>query len=305
VIDLSVNIAGVKLSNPVLPASGTWEVSSSHEGFYDPGELGAVISKTIYLKPRPGNPPPRIVETPCGMLNAIGIPGEGAKAFIAETLPLLHRLGPPVIVSIAGDSVAEFASLAELISDTGLAHFLELNLSCPNLQNGIPWATDPIKLDQVISQVVKVTNLPVIAKLSPAVTDIAAMGLVAEQAGARALAIANTHRGMVIDIHTHRPVLGNVTGGLSGPAVRPLAVYAVYVTYPRVKIPIIGIGGICRWQDAVEFLLAGSTAVSVGTASFTNPVAMKEVVQGLEEYLRENGFRAVQEIVGLAQGSHG
>jgi dihydroorotate dehydrogenase (NAD+) catalytic subunit len=180
-----------------------------------------------------------------------------------------------------------------------------LNLSCPNLQNGIPWATDPIKLDQVISQVVKVTNLPVIAKLSPAVTDIAAMGLVAEQAGARALAIANTHRGMVIDIHTHRPVLGNVTGGLSGPAVRPLAVYAVYVTYPRVKIPIIGIGGICRWQDAVEFLLAGSTAVSVGTASFTNPVAMKEVVQGLEEYLRENGFRAVQEIVGLAQGSHG
>jgi len=300
-IDLSVTIAGVRLANPVLPASGTYEFSAAHQGFFSPAELGAVINKTIFQEPRPGNPPPRICETPCGMLNAIGIPGEGVEAFIAEKLPLLRRLGPPVIVSIAGNTLEEFCELAGKITATGMADLLELDLSCPNLRDGIPWATDEGDLRRVVSRVAAATSLPVIAKLSPAVSDIAAMGVAAEQAGARALSLVNTFRGMAIDIEARRPVLGNVTGGLSGPAIRPLAVYAVYATYSRVKIPIIGIGGVSSWRDAVEFLLAGASAVAVGTGNFVNPLAMREVIRGLEGYLRDGGFASVREIVGLAQ----
>jgi len=298
--DLSVTIAGVPLPNPVLPASGTYEFSDAHEGFFPPSELGAVINKTIFREPRTGNPPPRIWETPSGMLNAIGIPSKGLRWFLREELPRLRRLGPPVIASVAGNDVAEFAEVAAAVGASGQADLLELDLSCPNLRDGIPWATEPDKMQAVLSAVRQAAPLPLIAKLSPNVRDIAAMALVAEEAGAAAVSMVNTYRGMAIDIRTRRPALGNVTGGLSGPAIRPLAVYAVYSSFARLRIPIIGIGGVASWRDAVEFLLAGATAVGVGTHNFVNPLVMLEVIDGLRRYLGDNGFASVREIIGLA-----
>lgn len=299
--DLSVSIAGVRLPNPVLPASGTYELSDVHEGFFSPGELGAVINKTIFREPRTGNPPPRIWETPSGMLNAIGIPSKGLRWFLEEELPRLRRLGPPVIASVAGNDVPEFAEVAGAVGASGQADLLELDLSCPNLRDGIPWATEPEKLQAVLTAVRAASSLPVIAKLSPNVRDIAAMAVAAEAAGAAAVSMVNTYQGMAVDIRARRPALGNLTGGLSGPAIRPLAVYAVYSSFRKVRIPIIGMGGIACWQDAVEFLLAGASAVAVGTQSFVNPLAMRQVIEGLRRYLEEGGFASVRDIVGLAQ----
>ena len=301
-VDLSVEIAGVTLPNPVMPASGTYEVDEIHAELFSPSELGAVVNKTIFTEPRPGNPPPRIWETPAGMLNSIGIPSEGVERFVAEQLPRLRALGPPVVVSIAGNSDAEWLALARRIDSAGQADLLELDLSCPNLQDGILWATDEANLRRVVSGVAGVTSLPVIAKLSPNVRDIAAMAAAAEEAGASAVSMVNTYQAMAIDLRTRRPALGNVTGGLSGPAIRPMAVYAVFSAYSRVRIPIIGMGGIATGEDALQFLLAGATAVAVGTQSFVEPRAMKQVIEGIRRYLEENGFRSVREVVGLAHG---
>ncbi len=316
--DLSVSIAGVTLPNPVIPASGTWELGEDGElsasagkrpadacvpGSADgvrPEELGAVINKTIFLNARPGNPPPRIAETPCGMLNSIGIPSAGAERFIAEDLPRLRAAGPPVIVSIAEESVDSFRRLARMIEATGMADLLELDLSCPNVHTGAQWAGDPVNLSRAVSAVADTVLLPVIAKLSPMVSDIAAMALAAEKAGARAVSLVNTFKGMVIDIESRRPVLGNVTGGLSGPAIRPIAVAAVWAAYEAVSIPIIGIGGVSCFRDAVEFMLAGATAVGVGMYNFVNPLVMREVRQGLERYCADHGVAAVREIIGKA-----
>jgi dihydroorotate dehydrogenase (NAD+) catalytic subunit len=302
-IDLSVEIAGVRLANPVLPASGAWEFSEQSEALLPAAGLGAVINKTVFRDPRPGNPPPRLWETPGGMLNAIGIPSEGIENFLAEKLPKLRSLGPAVIVSIAGGSVAEFSELAARIDASGMADLLELNLSCPNLGHGTPWAEDEAVMSDVVSAVSGSVALPVIAKLSPNVTDIARAARVAEQAGAAALALVNTYKGMAIDVRTARPVLGNVSGGLSGPAIRPLAVYAVWKVYEAVSIPLIGMGGIAVWQDAVEHMLAGASAVAVGMYNFVNPAAMKEVVAGLADYLEAGGFASAGEIIGLAHRS--
>ena len=289
----------------MLPGSGTYEYSQKHEGFFPPSELGALINKTIFADPRTGNPPPRLWETPCGMLNSIGIPSRGLEHFLREGLPLMRSFGPPVIVSIAGSTLEEFCRLAEAIGGTGQADLLELDLSCPNLSDGIPWATEPDALHRVVSGVAHACSLPVIAKLSPNVREIAEMGAIAEQAGASALSMVNTYRGMAIDLRSRRPALGSVTGGLSGPAIRPLAVYAVWSTWQRVSIPIIGMGGIATWRDAVEFLLAGATAVAVGTANFVNPMAMKEVIEGIRSYLRESGLSSVRELIGAAQSGAG
>jgi dihydroorotate dehydrogenase (NAD+) catalytic subunit len=299
-VDLSVRIAGVRLPNPVVPASGTYELSDAHEGFFSPAELGAVINKTIFREPRTGNPPPRIWETPSGMLNAIGIPSKGLRWFLDEELPRMRRLGPPVIASVAGGDIAEFAEVAGAVGASGQADLLELDLSCPNLGDGILWATDPDKLQAVLAAVRAATSLPVIAKLSPNVQDIAAMAAIAEEAGAAAVSMVNTFQGMAVDIRSRRPALGNLTGGLSGPAIRPLAVYAVYSTFQKVRIPIIGMGGITCWEDAVEFLLAGATAVAVGTQNFVNPLVMLEVIEGLRRYLEHGGFASVRDIIGLA-----
>ncbi len=298
--DLSVEIAGVRLANPVMPASGTYEVADIHEEFFSPAELGAVINKTIFRDSRPGNPPPRIWETPGGMLNSIGIPSKGLDHFMEILLPRLRSLGPPVVASIAGNTVEEFCLLARTVGESGQADLLELDLSCPNLSDGIPWATDRENLRRVVSEVRSTTDVPVIAKLTPNVGDIAAMGVAAEAAGAAALSLVNTYRGMAIDVRTQRPILGTRTGGLSGPAIRPLAVYAVYSTYPKVDVPIIGMGGISDWRDAVEFILAGATAVAVGTQNFVNPLAMPEVIRGIREYLERTGCASVGEIVGAA-----
>ena len=299
-VNLSVEIAGVRFPNPVMPASGAYEVDEIHNNFFSPSELGAVINKTIFLHPRPGNPPPRIWETPCGMLNAIGIPCEGAEAFIQDKLPILRRLGPPVVVSIAGETLDEWIQLSERIESTGMADFLELNLSCPNLSEGIPWSTEQKTLEQVVSAVVARVKLPIIAKLSPVVTDIADMARTAEEAGASVLSMINTYKGMAVDIRKKRPVLGNITGGLSGPAIRPLAVWAVYSAYETVKIPIVGMGGVDSPDSAVEFLLAGASAVAVGMYNFIDPLIMKWIIQGIQSYLEEEGLYSVQEMIGLA-----
>ena len=298
--DLGVEIAGVKLPNPVMPASGAYEVDDIHGEFFSPADLGAVVNKTVFLKPRPGNPPPRVWETPCGMLNSIGIPCDGIDAFLKDKLPAMRRLGPPVIASIAGETMEEWGRIARLVEESGQADLLELNLSCPNLEQGIPWSTEERTLEAVVSEVVSKVKLPVIAKLSPIVTDIAHMAKAAENAGASALAMINTYKGMAIDIRKKRPVLGRVTGGLSGPAIRPLAVWAVYSSYETVKIPIIGMGGIDSADAAVEFLLAGATGLGVGMYNFINPNTMKEVIDGIALYLEREGFSSVKEIIGLA-----
>lgn len=300
-IDTSVELAGVTLPNPVLPASGTYEVDDVHEGFFSPSELGAVINKTIFMNPRPGNPPPRIWETPCGMLNAIGIPSEGLERFLADQLPRLRSLGPPVIVSIAGNSIQEWQDLAAAVDGTGSADMIELDLSCPNLEEGFIWAADEAALREVVTSVVEVTRLPVISKLSPNVRDIGEMAVTAEHAGTAVVSMINSYQGMAIDIETRKPILGNITGGLTGPAIRPLAIHSVFTTFKKITVPIIGIGGIATWQDAVEFLLAGATAVAVGTQNFVNPMTMKEVMQGIAGYVEEAGFSSVREIIGLAQ----
>jgi dihydroorotate dehydrogenase (NAD+) catalytic subunit len=302
-IDLSVEIAGVTLPNPVLPASGTYEVDEVHDGFFSPAELGAVINKTIFMNPRPGNPPPRIWETPCGMLNSIGIPSEGLQKFLEEQLPRLRSLGPPVIVSIAGNSLQEWLDLAKAIDESTLADMIELDLSCPNLEQGFIWAAEPQALTEVVTAVVEATKIPVISKLSPNVRDISEMAVVAEAAGTAAVSMVNSYLGMAIDIKTQRPALGNITGGLTGPAIRPMAVHSVFITFQKIRVPIIGIGGIATWRDAVEFLLAGATAVAVGTQNFVNPLTMREVIQGIAEYVKEGGFSSVRELIGRAHGN--
>jgi len=300
VIDLSVEIAGVTLPNPVMPASGTYEVDRIHDGFFSPAELGAVINKTIFLNPRKGNPPPRIWETPCGMLNSIGIPSEGLHKFLEEQLPRLRRLGPPVIVSIAGNSLQEWRELAAAIDASGSADMIELDLSCPNIEQGFIWAAERQALSEAVAAAVQATSLPVISKLSPNVRDISEMALIAEAAGTAAVSMINSYVGMAIDIHERRPALGNITGGLTGPAIRPLAVYSVFSTFKKTRVPIIGIGGIATWKDAVEFVLAGASAVAVGTQNFVNPLAMKEVIQGIAGYVEQSGFSSVRELIGLA-----
>ena len=304
-IDLSVEIAGVTLPNPVMPASGTYEVDGIHDRFFSPAELGAVINKTIFLNPRPGNPPPRIWETPCGMLNSIGIPSEGLHKFLEEQLPRLRRLGPPVIVSIAGNSLQEWRELAAAIDASGLADMIELDLSCPNIEQGFIWAAERQALSEAVAAAVQATSLPVISKLSPNVRDISEMALIAEAAGAAAVSMINSYIGMAIDIHERRPALGNITGGLTGPAIRPLAVYSVFSTFKKIRVPIIGIGGIATWKDAVEFVLAGASAVAVGTQNFVNPLAMKEVIQGITGYVERSGFSSLRQLIGLAHQGQG
>jgi dihydroorotate dehydrogenase (NAD+) catalytic subunit len=298
--DLSVEIADVRLKNPVLPASGTYEPKIVPGGVFSPRALGAVINKTVTLAPQPGNPPPRIWETPCGMLNSIGIPSPGLEHFITNDLPLLRKLNTRLIVSIAGFSVKEFSELAERISEQDGVDLIELNLSCPNLRKHTAWSQDIVLLKTVISAVRKAVKLPLIAKLSPNVTDITETALTAQDAGADALSLVNTFRGLAIDIRARIPALGNISGGLSGPAIRPLALYAVYAAFKKIGIPIIGMGGITCWQDAIEYFLAGATAIAVGMYNFVDPSCMGGIIQGIDEYLDTYGFSAVKDIIGLA-----
>lgn len=300
-MNLSVKIGNLNLRNPVMTASGTFGYGEEYAEFIDLGRLGAIVVKGLSLLPKEGNPPPRIVETASGMLNAIGLQNIGVERFIAEKLPFLRTFAVPVIVNFFGDSLEEYAAAAARLSEVEDIHALEMNISCPNKQAG--WAvfgTDPSVTASVVRAARAATHLPLIVKLSPNVTDIALMARVAEEAGADAISLINTLTGMAINIRSRRPKLANVRGGLSGPAIRPVAVRMVYDVYKAVKLPIIGMGGIMTGEDAIEFILAGASAVAVGTANFVNPCASVRVLEGIEDYMRSEGTQDISELVGAA-----
>ncbi len=298
---MSVELGALKLRNPVLTASGTFGYGEEVANFADVTRLGAIIGKTITHRPRAGNAPPRTCETPSGMLNAIGLQNVGIARFIAEKLPHFRAIDVPLVVNIAGESVEDFADLAaQLDEHRDVVRALELNISCPNVAHGLDFATNAALTEQLVRRVKMATKLPVWVKLSPNVTDITETARAAEAGGADALSAVNTFVGMAIDVRTRKPRLSNVAGGLSGPAIRPLALRAVYRCYGAVKIPIIGIGGIIEARDAIEFLLAGARAVQIGTATFVQPDAALRVLDGIEAYMTETGCRDLQEIIGAA-----
>jgi dihydroorotate dehydrogenase (NAD+) catalytic subunit len=297
--DLSVEIAGLRLRNPVMTASGTFGYGDEYAEFVDLNRLGAIVVKGLSVMPRQGNPPQRIVETPAGMLNAIGLQNIGIRAFIDDKLPFLRSVDTPVIANFFGDTIEEFVEAADLLSAASGVHGLEMNISCPNKQAGWgAFGTDPQLMRQVITAVRKRTSLPLIVKLSPNVTDVVMMARIAEEAGADALSLINTLTGMVVDIRTGKPVLANCTGGLSGPAVRPVAVRMVWQVCKAVGIPVIGLGGIMTASDALEFLIVGATAIEVGTANFVNPRATMDIVEGLERFLADEGHSSINQVIG-------
>ncbi|MDH7576473.1 MAG: dihydroorotate dehydrogenase [Bacillota bacterium] len=299
-IDLSIEIAGIKLKNPVMVASGTFGFGREYTPFFDLDKLGALVTKGLTLKPCPGNPPPRVWETPAGMLNAVGLQNPGVDVFLREILPFMKTFGVPIIANIAGFNVKEFATLASRLSVPGIAG-IEVNISCPNVKTGgMALGTLPELAAEVVGAVVEATSLPVIVKLTPNVTDIVGLASAVAKAGAHALSLINTLQGMVIDINTRRPALGNITGGLSGPAIRPVAVRAVWQVAQGVDLPIIGMGGICTANDALEFILAGASAVAVGSANFRDPLTAVKIVRGLEQYCIQNGIEDWQELIGAA-----
>ena len=303
-VDLTVDFAGVKLSNPVLTASGTCGYADELTEFMEVASLGGVVTKSITLAPRKGNPTPRIVETDAGMLNAIGLANIGLERFISEKIPLLERLGTAVFVNVAGQTIEDYVAVAERLAQEKAISGLELNISCPNVkQGGISFGTDPALIRQITSQVKKVcAQKPLIVKLTPTVTDICATAKAAIEAGADALSMVNTFTAMVIDIETQRPVLANRTGGLSGPAIKPIALYLISKVYQEVArpagIPILGGGGIRNSTDAIEFMMAGATAVTVGTATFIQPDCALRIVEGIGDYCIRKGLRTMKELTG-------
>jgi dihydroorotate dehydrogenase (NAD+) catalytic subunit len=299
-----VTIAGIPLKNPVMTASGTFGYGAEFTPFFDLNALGAIIVKTVTMHPRQGNPPPRIVETPAGMLNSIGLQNVGIDAFLRYKLPFFQSLNTPLLVNIAGKSVEEFADLAKRLSDAEGVAGIELNISCPNVAGGLDFGTDPRLTHEVVRAVRQISSLPVIPKLSPNVTDITVIARAAAEAGADALSLINTIVGMVIDVRRRKPKLPGATGGLSGPAIRPIAVRMLWEVAQVVRIPLIGIGGIMTGEDAVEFLLAGATAVQVGTANFLDPVAPMKVLAGIEAYLIRHDLDSVAPLIGAATPSH-
>ncbi|HHV72221.1 MAG TPA: dihydroorotate dehydrogenase [Clostridia bacterium] len=298
--NLAVDFAGIKLKNPVLTASGTFGFGREYSRLWDLNLLGGIIVKAVTLEPRLGNPPPRIAETPAGILNSIGLQNPGVVSFIRDYLPFLRQYEDlPVIVNIAGNTIEDYARVAEKLSNAEGISALEVNISCPNVkQGGLAFGTDPESAYQVIEAVKANTDLPVIAKLSPNVTDITEIALSVEEAGADGISLINTLLGMAIDINSWQPILSNVVGGLSGPAVKPIAVRMVWQTAQKVSIPILGMGGIATAEDGIEFMLAGAKAIAVGTANFFNPYAAPEIVAGLKRYLKEKNIEDVNQLCG-------
>ncbi|MEE4357284.1 MAG: dihydroorotate dehydrogenase [Desulfococcaceae bacterium] len=300
--DLRVNIGGIHLKNPVMTASGTFGYAREFEELLDLNRLGAIIVKGLSLEAAKGNPPPRIAETPCGMLNAIGLENVGFENFVKDKLPFLKKLRSPVLVNIYGRTIEEYARLAGRIADTEGIAGIEVNISCPNVRcGGVAFGTDPLVAWQVVSAVRRQCSLPLMVKLSPNVTDITVIAKSAADAGADSLSLINTLTGMAVDIHTRRPKLANITGGLSGPAIRPVALRMVWQAVQAVNIPVIGIGGIMTAEDALEFLIAGASAVQVGTASFVNPRAVMEIPDGIEKYMKERQLTVMSDIIGTLE----
>lgn len=299
--DLSVNLGRLKLKNPVMTASGTFGYGREYSEFVDLDKLGAIVVKGISLKPMKGNPSPRICETPSGMLNAIGLQNPGLKGFMKEQLPFLKQLKTKVIVNILGNSVDDYVELAERMESAGV-DAVELNVSCPNVRHGgIAFGTETGAFGNLITSVRSRVALPIITKLSPNVTDIKQFAKIAEDAGSDIISLINTITAMSIDVRTRRPRLANITGGLSGPAIRPVAVRMVWECFRTVRIPIIGMGGIMSAEDAIEFIIAGASAVAVGTANFINPKATSDIVDGIGSYLSKENIGSLKELTGALE----
>ena len=297
----SVNLAGVELRNPVMTASGTFGSGAEYSEFYDLSALGAVVTKGVANVPWPGNPTPRIAETASWMLNAIGLQIPGIDVFIRQDIPFLRRFDTKIIVNVCGKTTEDYCEVVEKLSDQPM-EMLEINVSCPNVkEGGIAFGQKPEALEAITKEVKKYAKQPVIMKLSPNVTDITEMARAAEAGGADVLSLINTITGMKIDIHRRTFAIANKTGGMSGPAVKPVAVRMVYQVARAVSLPIIGMGGICNAEDALEFLLAGATAVSVGTASFANPFAAKETAEGILDYMKKYQIADVNDLIGAVR----
>jgi len=294
-------LGGIELANPVVMASGTFGYGFEYEGLVEPETVGAVCVKGTTLLPRAGNKPPRIAEAPCGLLNSIGLENPGIETFIREHLPRLRERGATVIANIAGDTVDDYVRMAEMLEKAPGVAGIELNVSCPNIaRGGMHFGVDPGSVHRIVRAVKQVTLLPVMPKLSPNVTDIVAVARAAQNAGADAISMINTLLGMAIDIEARRPVLGNVFGGLSGPAIKPVALRIVYQVAKSIDLPILGGGGIMCARDAIEFMMAGATAVSIGTGTFIHPRLAIEVIDGIRNYLADHSLTSVRRVVGAA-----
>ena len=300
-MNTKVNIAGVELKNPVMTASGTFGSGAEYSEFVDLNRLGAVVTKGVANVPWPGNPTPRIAEVYGGMLNAIGLQNPGIDVFCERDIPFLRQYDTNIIVNVCGKTTEDYCEVVERLADQDV-DLLEINISCPNVkEGGIAFGQDPKAVEAITAELKKRAKQPVIMKLSPNVTDIAEMARAAEAGGADALSLINTLTGMKIDINRKQFVLANKTGGVSGPIVKPVAVRMVYQVANAVKIPVIGMGGISTWEDAVEFILAGASAVSVGTANFFNPKATEEIAEGIAAYMDKNGFQTVADMTGIVK----
>jgi len=298
-IDLSVAIGSMRLQNPVLTASGTFGYAKEFAPYMDLNTLGGVVTKGISIEPRIGNPPPRIIETPCGMLNAIGLENVGVERFINEKMEFLRQLPGAVIVNILGDTIEEYAALAGQLDVIDGIDALEVNISCPNVKaGGVAFGTEPRMAAAVTRAVKEAVQCPVVVKLSPNVTDIVEIALAVQEAGADGVSLINTLLGMAIDVQRRRPVLGNTMGGLSGPAIKPVALRMVYQVARAVDIPVIGIGGISSTQDVLEFIIAGASAVQIGTANFVTPGISQQIAEGLEAYIKDNDLQSIKDLIG-------
>jgi dihydroorotate dehydrogenase (NAD+) catalytic subunit len=306
-VNLAVQLApnnprGLLLKNPVMTASGTFGYGTEYAEFVDVQRLGAIVCKGTTLESREGNPQPRLAETPAGLLNSIGLQNIGVEALVKEKAPLWASWQVPVIVNIAGESIDDYAGLAARLDGVAGVSGLEVNIGCPNVKSGgMEFGTDPRAAASVTRAVKKTSSLPVIVKLTPNVTSIVEIAEAVADAGADALCLINTLRGVAIDVSARKPALGNVCGGLSGPAIKPVALYMVYQVAGRVKLPIVGCGGITSAQDALEFIMAGASAVEVGTAQFVNPRALLDVLEGIEDFMRREGVKNISELIGAAR----
>jgi len=299
--DLSVSICGITFKNPVIAASGTFGFGREYSEFVDLNRIGGVSVKGLTLEPRKGNAPPRIAETPAGILNSVGLQNPGVHAFIKNEIPFLRQFDTKIIANIAGNTIEDYCAMAEILGDQDI-DAIELNVSCPNVKAGcVAFGSTPHGISEVTGAVKKYCRHPLIVKLTPNVTDIREIAKAAEASGADAISLINTILGMAIDIHTRRPILANNTGGLSGPAVRPIAVRMVYEVAKSVKVPVIGMGGIASGDDAIEFILAGARAVMVGTANLVNPMACLDVIEGIEKYMDTYNFKRIDDIIGKVE----
>ena len=298
-MDLTVKIRDKILPSPVGVASGTFGYGEEYDPLTDLSSLGALYTKAVTVEPRPGNPLPRLVETPAGMINSIGLANVGVKRFISEKIPFLKTLDCPVILNVAGSTEEEYAEVINRVDDQDALWGYEVNISCPNVKHGgLAFGTDPVQVERLTKKLRELTDKPLIMKLTPNVTDISVIAQAAEAGGADAIACINTVMGMVVNIHSRKPAIPAVTGGLSGPAIRPVGVAAVWRVSHAVNIPVIGLGGIMTWEDAVQYFLAGADAVQIGTGNFVTPDASVQALEGIKSYMKEAGFETIQDFHG-------